>query len=138
MKKRLFSMIFIFILALALASCDSAGGKEIDDVIDTLTDAGYVLEERDAESIAYYQANNLRTTYGVSDGVVEGLYAGYINSTERWVEIVVMESVEQANALAAAIHAEGATGKLVLVKDTVVLITFSTETINLFPVFKQN
>ena len=54
------TIIIIFILALVLASCDSAGGKEIDDVIDTLTDAGYVLEERDAESIAYYQANNLQ------------------------------------------------------------------------------
>ena len=136
MNKRFFAAILIFVLAVLLASCDSSASNPTDDLLDTLTGAGYVMEERDAESIAYYQANTLRTTYAVEDGVVEKLYVGYIDGTERWVEVVTLANTQQANSYAQAIYAEGATGKLLIVKNEVILITFSTETINLFPVVK--
>ena len=135
MKRNLLGIIFVFVLSIVLMSCASSSSSAVGNMIQTLEDAGYVMEEMDSDSCAYYQTNTLSATYGVT-GEVKALYHGYINSSGRWVEVVELKTADQANAYAQAIYAEGATGKLVVVEDSTILITFSTDTINLFPVTK--
>lgn len=135
MKKKMFMILFALLLSLSLAGCSSEGAATSKEMRDILTDAGYVLEARDSDAMAYYQENVLLDTYDV-DATVKELYVGYINSTERWVELIVLADGDQAAVYAQAIYAEGATGKLVVVDGPVILLTYSTDTVNLFPVYK--
>lgn len=135
MRRKVLMLMFSVLFSIALVGCASSDSNTAKEMKDTLTDAGYVLEARDSDSIAYYEEHVLNDTYGVPATVKE-LYVGYINETERWVELIVFANGDQAAVYAQAIYAEGATGKLVVVRDSVVLLTYSTDTVNLFPVIK--
>ncbi|MFH0767267.1 MAG: hypothetical protein ABH890_02640 [Bacillota bacterium] len=136
MRRLVFMVIVLVLLSFSLAACASTGVKTADDMMETLALEGYTFDERDSDAMAYYESHVLDETYGL-DATVKGLYIGYVNEDERWVEIVVLANNDQAEAYVAAIYAEGATGKLTVLRDSVVLITYSTETVNLFPVNKD-
>ncbi len=133
MMKKLFALLVVLFGLVALVGCAGGGTttNQANDVIDTLEEDGYVLETRDEDSREYYQANMVNSKYDLSLDVTE-LYVGYVNVTERWVEIVVLKNESQATEFYDALMVEATSGRFVVRVDTVVIITFSEATANLF------
>jgi len=129
--KRLLYVILAITLSFSIFACDSAGSKTADDMKSILEDGGYVLTQRDAESITYYQDTQINQKYDL-DVTVEDLYVGYVNSTERWMELIVLSSESEAEDFQAELNIEATEGRLVYRDGSVVLITYSSETIALF------
>lgn len=123
-------MVLVVLLSLTLVGC-SEGSSNASDVIDILENDGYVLEERDGDSIDYYQSNMVNNKYDLNVDVVK-LYVGYVNSSERWVEIIVLKDSGQAQEFVTELNIESTPGRLVIQQEAVVIITFSTDTANLF------
>lgn len=131
MKKIVFSFLFLFGLSLFLVACSGGSSKTTSEVIDTLEGDGYVLEQRDEDSREYYQANMLNDKYDLDVDVID-LYVGYVNSSERWVEIIVLKDADQAGDFYDELMIEGTSGRYVVIQDNVVILTFSSETAGLF------
>lgn len=131
MKKMVVSFIFLFALSLFLVACGGGGSQTTSDVIDTLEADGYVFEQRDEDSREYYQANMVNDKYDLNVDVVD-LYVGYVNSNERWVEIVVLKDDGQATDFYDELMIEATEGRYVIIQDNVVILTFSSETAGLF------
>jgi len=132
--KKLLGVSVLFISLLAMAGCGGDGGggasSTNSEVISTLKQGGYELEQRDSEAMAYYTGKMLETKYGV-DAKLEALYVGYIEQA-RWIELLVFKSVAGADSYVAALKEENEEGKLVHQDDAAVVVTFSQETIDLF------
>lgn len=135
MKKILY-VLLVALLGISIIGCDSAGSKTADDVKATLEEAGYVLTQRDSDAITYYQDTYVNSNYDI-DITVDDLYVGYINSTERWVELVVLASDSDAEDYQAALALEGTEGRLVYRDGNVLVITYSSDTIALFSTGKE-
>jgi len=103
----------------------------IDDVIAILETGGYVMESRDADSIAYFQLNMVNDKYDLVTTVVS-CWLGYVNQVERWVEVVQFSSENEAQSYETALGIEATEGRLVYRQTTVVLVTYSQDTIDLF------
>ncbi len=131
MKKLLAVLVVLFGLVALMGCTGGSTTNQAADVIDTLEEDGYVLETRDEDSREYYQANMVNSKYDLSLDVTE-LYVGYVNVTERWVEIVVLKNESQATEFYDALMVEATSGRFVVRVDTVVIITFSEATANLF------
>ncbi len=131
MKKIVVSFIFLLALSLFLVACGGGGSQTTSDVIDTLEADGYVFEQRDEDSREYYQANMVNDKYDLNVDVVD-LYVGYVNSNERWVEIVVLKDYGQATDFYDELMIEATEGRYVIIQDNVVILTFSSETAGLF------
>jgi len=132
MMKKLLALLVVLFGLVALVGC--TGGSTTNqaaDVIDTLEEDGYVLETRDEDSREYYQANMVNTKYGLDVDVTE-LYVGYVNGNERWVEIVVLKNSTQATEFYDELMLEATSGRFVVKLESVVIITFSEATANLF------
>ncbi|MBU1143772.1 MAG: hypothetical protein KKH92_09055 [Firmicutes bacterium] len=133
MKKTVFSFLFLLGLSLFLVSCSGGSSKTASDMIDTLEGDGYALEQRDEDSREYYQANMVNDKYDLDVDVID-LYVGYVNSRERWAEIVVLKNATQAEAFYDELMIENTVGRFVIMKENVIILTFSSETANLFSV----
>jgi hypothetical protein len=133
MMKKLMALLVVLFGLVALVGCAGGGSttNKADDVIDTLEEDGYVLEARDEDSREYYQANMVNTKYGIDVDVTE-LYVGYVNGSERWVEIVVLKNNTQATEFYDELMLEATEGRFVVKLESVVIITFSEATANLF------
>jgi len=129
-KKSVLSIVFLFALGLSFVAC-AGGSSRISEVINTLEADGYELEERDEDSREYYQANMVNDMYDLDVDVIE-LYVGYVDDTERWAEIVVLENDAQATEFYDKLMIEATQGRYVLKMENVVILTFSQETSNLF------
>jgi hypothetical protein len=130
MKKLGFLCVLLLSLTIVLFGC-SGGSANADDVIGTLEDEGYVFEERDSDSKTYYQTNMINDKFDLDLEVTE-LYVGYINSSERWVEIVALKNESQADDFKQALVNESIEGRLIVQESNVIIITFSQETASLF------
>ncbi|MCV2231327.1 hypothetical protein [Paracholeplasma manati] len=133
MMKKLLALLVVLFGLVALVGCAGGGTttNQANDVIDTLEEDGYVLETRDEDSREYYQANMVNTKYGLDVDVTE-LYVGYVNGNERWVEIVVLKNSTQATEFYDELMLEATSGRFVVKLESVVIITFSEATANLF------
>lgn len=131
MKKIVFSFLFLFGLSLFLVACGGGSSKTESDMIDTLEGDGYVLEQRDEDSREYYQANMVNDKYDLDVDVID-LYVGYVNSSERWAEIIVLKDAAQAEDFYDELMIEGTEGRFVIMKENVIILTFSSETAGLF------
>ncbi|MGD9910554.1 MAG: hypothetical protein AB7U79_08150 [Candidatus Izemoplasmatales bacterium] len=129
--KKLLYVLLVALLGISIIGCDDAGSKTADDIKTTLEEAGYVLTQRDSDAIEYYQDTYVNASYEIEISV-EDLYVGYINSTERWIELVVLSSDSDAETYQVALNDEGTEGRLVYRDGSVLLITYSSETIALF------
>ncbi len=94
-----------------------------------LTNAGYELEQRDQESIDYFQENRVNSLYDLSVTITD-LYVGYLNGGS-WIELVEMSSESEAVAYETALNETGE-GYLLYRSGTTVLYTFSEDTYALF------
>ncbi len=131
MKKIFFSFLFLLGLSLFLVACSGGSSKTTSDVIDILEEDGYVLEQRDEDSREYYQANMVNEKYDLDLDVID-LYVGYVNTSERWAEIVVLKDNDQATDFYDELMIEATEGRFVVIQDNVVILTFSSETAGLF------
>jgi hypothetical protein len=130
MKKLGLLCVLLLSLSIVLFGCSGDSAKA-DDVISTLEDEGYVFEERDNDSKSYYQTNMINEKFDLSLEVT-ALYVGYINSNERWVEIVALKNESQAEDFKQALVNESIEGRLIIQESNVIIITFSQDTANLF------
>jgi len=108
---------------------DSTTGESLDSVKDTLVNAGYSLEQRNADGMAYFQANIINEPYGL-DVTVTDLYVGYLDGGS-WIELVELSSESEAIAYSLALSNAGE-GHLIYQTGRVVFYTFSEETYALF------
>jgi len=90
---------------------------------------GYTFTERDQDSIDYYTENMILNLYGVTATVNE-LYLGYVNSTERWLELIGFSSSTEAQAYYDAVVEQDESGMLIFIENDTVVITFSQDTID--------
>ncbi|MDD3477661.1 MAG: hypothetical protein PHP32_02185 [Candidatus Izemoplasmatales bacterium] len=152
--KRLFSVFLLFGLVFILSACDvtTTSPKEGTNTTTTtlssstttttedesadlaylknkLLDAGYDLDKRDDDSVAYYNANAVNAAYGIDVEVTE-VYLGYVNQVEHWAELIGFDSVEDAQTYASAVDATGAEGLLYFRYGQAVVITYAQETID--------
>lgn len=139
MMRRMLWIAGLILVGLTLVACD-LGGKTnsgIDEVLELMEADGYVFDERDADSIQYYEDNMINTKFDVDLDVIE-VYLGYVDQTERWAEVVVFASEEEANEYKIKLVEEAVEGRLIVLRDSVVILTFSGETAALFTESKTN
>lgn len=131
--KRLLLMAGLIFLAVGLVACDIGGTTKstIDDVLETMEADGYAFEERDEESVLYYEENMVNEKFDVDLDVV-GVYLGYVDQTERWAEVVEFATKDEALIYRTKCMDEAVEGRIVLVSGNVVILTFSSETAGLF------
>lgn len=148
MKKLLLVLTFFLVFSLSACGKDETADentksddpKVVDDndedetntliaVKGILTDAGYELEQRDQESIDYFQENRVNNLYGLSVTITD-LYVGYLNGGS-WIELVEMSSESEAIAYETSLSETGE-GYLLYRSGTTVLYTFSEDTYALF------
>jgi len=122
-------------LQLSVTFTVEAPSDEVDTtittVISTLEAGSYVMESRDAESIAYFQLNMVNNKYDLNTTVVS-CWLGYVNQVERWVEVVEFSTVAEAESYVVELGIEATEGRLVYRDGNVVLATYSQDTIDLF------
>lgn len=129
MRKLFVLLVLMGTLSMMLMGCGGASSSK--DVTDLLEDNGYVLEARDEDSINYYEATMINDKYDLNVEVTS-LYVGYVNSDERWAEIVVLKTEAQAEDFVQALVNENVQGRYNIRQENVVIITFSQETNALF------
>lgn len=136
MKKVFAGFAFLFVMLFVLAACggdddSNDNNNESASVISTLEAAGYVMSKRDADSTTYYETNHVNQKFDLSLDVTD-LYIGYINEVERWVEVIVMKNESQATTLKNKLVEEAEFGRFVIQEGSVIILTFSQETSELF------
>ena len=138
MRKYLF-LIFVFIFVSLLVACGgSSGSASTDDFLKVMEDEGYVFEQRDEDSREYYQANSVNTAYDLNLDVTD-LYVGYVNTSERWGEVVVFKTDAQAESYRSALVQDvNKEGLMVVIDGNILLLTYSSETATLFNETKSN
>lgn len=102
---------------------------DIDYIKSLLIQEGYSLDERDNDSVAYYNTNAVNERYNITVTVTE-VYLGYVNQVDRWAEVVGFIAESDAIAFTTAIDTLGESGLLYYREGTVVVITFSQDTID--------
>lgn len=131
MNKRYLMIAMALVLSFTFISCDIGGKSNTGDFLEVMENDGYVFDQRDEDSREYYQANQINEKFDLDVDVVE-LYVGYVNENERWAEVIVFESEEQAIEVKAALDLEATEGRIVMQSKAILLITFSAETIRLY------
>lgn len=107
----------------------SSTGESIDSVKDTLVSAGYSLEQRNADGMAYFEENIINEPYGLAVTVTD-LYVGYLDGGS-WIELVELSTESEAIAYSLALSNAGE-GHLIYQTGRVVFYTFAEETYALF------
>ncbi len=102
---------------------------DVDQLKSLLIAEGYGLDERDAESVEYYNSHAVNDTYSIDVTVLE-VYLGYVNQVERWAELIGFESVTDAQTFTSAIDSQDTSGMLYYRLGTAVVITYSQDTID--------
>ncbi len=131
MKTRLMILGLFLLAGFALTGCGQTGGQEVQAFLDIMETDGYVFTQRDQDAMAYYEENMINLKYDL-DVEVDDYYIGYVNSTERWAEVIVLANETQATGFQTELNAEAVEGRLVLRDGNIVLITFSAATISLY------
>jgi|GEM_PF-1874303 len=108
---------------------DATTGESIDSVKDTLVSAGYSLEQRNADGMAYFEENIINEPYGLAVTVTD-LYVGYLDGGS-WIELVELSTESEAIAYSLALSDAGE-GHLIYQTGRVVFYTFSEDTYALF------
>jgi hypothetical protein len=140
--KKLVKIGLFLVLLLALGACDKSSDNvfyrgdgvtenQLEVMKEILEDEGYVFEERDQTAIDYYNENSVNTKYSI-DVQVEILYIAYINSSERWLELIDFETSADAIIFFEAIQTQDDTDLLVYIRNKSVIITYSQDTIDAF------
>lgn len=129
----LLGLLMAFLLAFLFSGCQSGDSnqEETDTFLAVMETGGYVFEQRDEDSREYYQANQVNQKYDLDVDVID-LYVGYVNQNDRWAEVVVLATNAQAASFKSELDIEATEGRLVLLQDNIILITYSQETIALF------
>lgn len=107
----------------------SQNNADVEALMTQLIAAGYELDERDADSVAYYNENAVNLRYNISVTVTE-VYLGYVNQVERWAELVGFVSEADAIAYTNGIAAVDTSGMLYFRHGSAVVITYSQDTID--------
>lgn len=132
MKKVLTFSVLLLCLSIFLIGCSGGPGSSIsNEVIDLLESDGYILEERDKDSVQYYQTNMVNDKYTL-DLEISELYIGYVNEIERWAEIIIFEDFDQASEFYDELMIEASLGRYVIQEEHIIIITFSDETYDIF------
>lgn len=132
MKKPIFIIFSIILVSLLVACGGSSGGASTSDFLKVMEDEGYVFTQRDEDGREYYQANSVNAAYDLDLDVTD-LYVGYINSSERWAEVVVFKTSAQAESYRnELVQDENKVGLIVVIDENVVLLTYSSETASLY------
>jgi hypothetical protein len=133
MRKLVVLLVVFLGLSVVLIGCGGGGttSNEATEVIDTLEEDGYVFEARDEDSREYYQANMINNKFDLNVDVTE-LYVGYVNENQRWAEIIVLKTDAQAEDFYDELMIEATEGRFVIREGSVIILTFSQETANLF------
>ncbi|MFH0992990.1 MAG: hypothetical protein V1761_01420 [bacterium] len=131
MKTRFMILGVILLTGLTLIGCGGASNQDIQEFLAVMEADNYVFTQRDEDAMNYYEENMINVKYDL-DVEVSDLYVGYVNSSERWAEVIILASEAQATAFQSALNAEAEAGRLVLRDGSIVLITFSTATVSLF------
>ncbi len=131
MKRWSLLLILGLFFSFSTIACSPSPSATSEDIIAVLEDDGYVLTIRDEDSREYYQATQVNELYEL-DLDVKDLYVGYVNETERWLELVVFQDEADATSFKEKLDLEGTTGRLVYQDGPVILITYSADTISLF------
>lgn len=80
-----------------ITTVENANDETESTIVNRLKNAGYTFSTYDKESHDYF-ANQMNSQYDVTVEVVK-LYQGYINQTERFTQIIVFKTVEQATQI---------------------------------------
>ncbi len=106
----------------------TAAVVNVTSVKSILEAEGYVFEQRDQSSIDYYTENAVNAKYSISVTITD-LYVAYVNTSERWLELIAFSTTSQADEFVAAVDELDTTGLLVFQQGEVVVITYSEATI---------
>ncbi|MBU1093037.1 MAG: hypothetical protein KKH01_01095 [Firmicutes bacterium] len=136
MRKSILTILLTLCLSFYLMSCTESGEDTAKSMIQTLEDAGYVIESQDSEAIDSFMAHILLDGYSIN-ATISALYIGYINENERWVQLIVFENKDLAAIYIQALYDEQVSGRLSYVSGYVVMITYSQETVDLFEIFQN-
>jgi len=139
--KKLILIVLAFSFLLTFTACDRTSDNDDDaksrvkttafaSMKTTLTNDGYELTPRTQENFTYYEGK-VSTDYSI-DVKITGWEIGYVNSTERWVEIYEFDTTADAKEYFDALTDEASQGRLLIHDEYVVLVTYSQETIDLF------
>lgn len=144
MKKVIF-LAFVAMVSFLLVACDSVTtspkegttttttttayvNQDVEALKTQLIAAGYELDKRDADSVAYYNENAVNLRYDITVTVTD-VYLGYINQVEQWCELVGFYSESDAMAFTAGIDAVDQSGMLYFRHGSAVVITYAETTI---------
>jgi hypothetical protein len=131
MNKRLLWIGLALVLSFTMISCDIGQKSATSDFLEVMENSGYEFDQRDNDSREYYQTNQINEKFELDVDVID-LYVGYVNENERWAEVIVFESEAEATEVKTALDLEATEGRFVMQSKAILMITFSSETIQLF------
>lgn len=116
-------LLFIALFTLVLTACSSSNSDNLNHIKTELEGIGYVFEQRDEDSIAYYNDKTVNEALDIDVTLID-LYIGYVNETEGWLELLVFDNESQAETY---VGASTDSGYIVYREGNVVFITYSSD-----------